>query len=139
MRKDIERVGADSCCARDLRESHQSPGRREPNNWKRVLESLAVEHHGANSKSTRGIDSPKTILGIVLALVGLDVEILEEVIEEMTPEFANYCSNDWGKVEERGLSIVEGVGRRADELGDSGYDADGPGEKEHDIKSWVLG
>jgi hypothetical protein len=72
------------------------------------------------------------LLRVEFAVVGLDVEVGEEIVEEMAEEFAGYATDDGREVEEGGLGVVEEVGGWADELRDRCYDADCPGEEDED-------
>jgi hypothetical protein len=64
--------------------------------------------------------------------VRLDIVVREEVVEDVTPEFADDATDDGSKVEERGMGIVEEIGRRTDELCDGRDNSDGPGEEDED-------
>lgn len=64
--------------------------------------------------------------------MGADVGVGEEVVEEVPEELADDAADDGREVEERGVRVVEEVGRRADELRHGGHDADGPGEEHED-------
>jgi hypothetical protein len=72
---------------------------------------------------------------LVLAIVGFDVSVAQEVVEPMSPELTDNSTNHWSEVEEGSLGIVEEVWWRSDELSYSGNNSDGPGEEEHDIQS----
>jgi hypothetical protein len=136
MWEDIQQISTDSSSTRNLGENHERPRCGQANDGKLFLESLAVEDHGSDTESTWDPHSPKTVLWVVLSVMGLDVEVAEEIVEEMTPDFSYNCSNNWCQIEEGSLGIIEEVGWWTNELRDGCDDTNGPGEENQDIQTW---
>jgi hypothetical protein len=55
-----------------------------------VLKSLAVEDEGSEGEKGTGVRTPQSVFGLVFTVVYADVSVAEEVVEPVTPQFADY-------------------------------------------------
>jgi hypothetical protein len=135
MWEDIQQISTDSSGTRNLGKNHERPCCGQANDGKLFLESLAVEGHGSDTESTWDPHSPKTVLWVILSVVSLDVEVAEEIVEEMTPNFSYNCTNNWSQIKQGGLGVIEEVRWGTNELRDGCDDSDSPGEENQDIQT----
>jgi hypothetical protein len=93
---------------------------------------LAIEHHRSDTESAGDIRTPETVLGAVFTVVGLDVPVCDQVVEEVSEKLSDDAANDGCKVEEGGVLIIKEVRWRADELCNCCDDTNSPGKEDKD-------
>lgn len=86
-------------CPQSTETEHTPPeGNSRPT--QRVLDSLAEKHETGDTEHPRGVDGPKPVLGLVLTVVGANVAVLEEIVEEVAPDFGEEGADHGGEEEE---------------------------------------
>jgi hypothetical protein len=91
-----------------------------------VLKSLSIQYQRAYGEDDSGPAAEKPVLGLVDAVVLLDVVVAEPVVEEMAPGFGAENADHGGQEEKCSGGVAEEVWWWFNELGYGCSDSNGP-------------
>ena len=96
-----------------------------------MRKGLAEQNKSDRTQDEADVAAPEAVFGAVGASVTADVAVGIEIIKPMAPDFTDYSTDAGSNVKKSDLYRSEVIGGRRQELGDCGYEADGPHKEYH--------
>lgn len=118
LREDIKDVRRDGYGCAESTEAVHAPTKCDASPFKLMLERLTEEDQSSDSEDPGRVDAPEAIFGLVLAAVGANVPVAEEVVEPVAPELCAHGADHRCEEEEGSCRVTEEVWRWFDELSD---------------------